>query len=170
MRRQTLTRYNDILRPLNEEPLQTYLGTKCHQLGLLSWILSQTGPANVIVTTFSTSDDFLCGFIRLREDGFIRHSTLLADFKASKKTLKIGNLMLSAFDDVRFGENHSKLMLVDNGTMKVAVITSQNQTYGGRNESTFITTSLKVYFNLYEQLMDIITNKSTPYKVWKTLK
>ena len=162
----TLKRYFNLFKPLAEEPTQTYLGTECHQVGLLSWILDQLGPSEVIVTTFSTSDDFLSAFIRLRNDGMITSATLIADFKASRKTLTLGTLMKNAFTCVRFAENHSKLILVSNGKERVTVITSQNQTYGGRIESTLITTELKVYFNLYEQLQDIIDRKSATYQEW----
>ena len=41
------------LKPLSNTPLQVYLGTGIHTLGLLGWILKQVGRADVYVTTFS---------------------------------------------------------------------------------------------------------------------
>jgi len=58
---------NRLLRPLERCSLQSYLGTGLHTLGLLSWIIGQTGPADVYVTTFSTSDAFLRGFLNLKK-------------------------------------------------------------------------------------------------------
>lgn len=162
----TLPRYNRLLKPLAQEPTQVYLGTEVHLVGLLSWILDQTGPAEVFVTTFSTSDDFLCGFKRLRDDGLITHSVLLADFKASNKTRQLGALMRSAFDEVFFSENHSKLMLVSGGGITVTVVTSQNQTYGGRVECTLISSDYTMWFKLKCCLNGIIENKSVAYKEW----
>ncbi|MBQ0072872.1 MAG: C4-dicarboxylate ABC transporter [Prevotella sp.] len=162
----TLPRYNRLLKPLAQEPTQVYLGTEVHLVGLLSWILDQTGPAEVFVTTFSTSDDFLCGFKRLRDDGLISHSVLLADFKASNKTIQLGALMRSAFDEVFFSENHSKLMLVKGGGLTVTVVTSQNQTYGGRVECTMISSDCATWLKLHDCLKAIIDNKSVTYKEW----
>lgn len=162
----TLPRYNRLLKPLAQEPTQVYLGTEVHLLGLLSWILDQTGPAEVFVTTFSTSDDFLCGFKRLRDDGLIDHSVLLADFKASNKTRQLGALMRNAFDEVFFSENHSKLMLVKGGGLTVTVVTSQNQTYGGRVECTMISSDCATWLKLRDCLKSIIDNKSVSYKEW----
>lgn len=52
-----------ILQPLSRCATQTYLGTGIHTLGLLAWILQQTGCADVYVSTFSTSEAFLNGFL-----------------------------------------------------------------------------------------------------------
>ena len=137
--------------------------------GLLGWILEQTGPARVIVTTFSTSDDFLCSFIRLKKQGLITFSTLLTDFRASKKTHQLGSFMRHAFDIVRFGENHSKLMLVSTPTMQVTVLTSQNQTYGSRYESTMVTTDAEI-FDYFEDELGEVLRKSVSYERWNSQK
>lgn len=76
------------LKPLNSAALQCYLGTGIHTLGLLGWILEQTGRADVYVSTFSTSEEFLNGFLNLRKKGLIRRAVMVADLKASKKNSK----------------------------------------------------------------------------------
>ena len=129
-----------VLKPLQRNSSQTFLGQGLHTLGLLGWILEQTGAADVAVTTFSTSDAFLCGMLNLRKRGLIHHATLVADIKASQKTLKLSRLMTEAFDEVKLTLNHSKMVLVANDAWLVSVITSQNQTYGDRAECTFVTT------------------------------
>ena len=86
------------LKPLQQNSSQVFLGQGLHTLGLLGWILEQTGLAQVAVTTFSTSDAFLCGVLNLRNRGLIQHSTLVADVKASAKTLKLRRLMTEAFE------------------------------------------------------------------------
>jgi hypothetical protein len=143
------------LRPLNEQPYQVYLGMGVHTLGLLAWILEQTGPAKVLVTTFSTSDEFLSGFLNLRKKGLIIGASLLADLKASKKTVKLEELMSQCFEKVYLGNNHSKLLLVMNDKWQVSVISSQNNTYGGRNECTFITTDEDIHTKLCGKLYNI---------------
>ena len=153
------------LKPLQQNSSQVFLGQGLHTLGLLGWILEQTGLAQVAVTTFSTSDAFLCGVLNLRNRGLIQHSTLVADVKASAKTLKLSRLMTEAFDEVKLTLNHSKIMLVANDEWLVTVITSQNQTYGDRAECTFLTTDRDVYLNVDNMvfvLLDDTTTMSLP--------
>lgn len=151
---------NDLLKPLSSSPLQSYLGKGLHTLGLLGWILEQTGRADVYVSTFSTSDAFLRGFYNLRKKGLIGHSVLLADLKASKKTVKLYREMQCCFDSVFLTMNHSKVVLVQNDSHLVSVISSQNQTYGDRAECTVITTNQEVFLQQYSGLKELIDNES----------
>jgi hypothetical protein len=149
-----------LLKPLNSNPIQYYLGTGLHTLGLLGWILGQTGRADVYVSTFSTSDAFLSGFLRLRKRGLINHSVLVADLKASKKTMQLYRLMQNSFDNVYLSMNHSKIVLVQNDKFTISVISSQNQTYGDRSECTMVTTSQDAFLSLYSGLSEMVNNKS----------
>ena len=67
---------NSILKPLAKCGLQSYLGKGVHTLGLLDWILRQTGRADIYVSTFSTSDAFLRGFYNLRRHHFPLNESL----------------------------------------------------------------------------------------------
>lgn len=151
---------NKLLKPLASCKLQSYLGKGLHTLGLLGWILQQTGRADVYVSTFSTSDAFLRGFFNLRKKNLIGHSVLLADLKASKKTVKLYREMQCCFDSVYLTMNHSKVVLVQNDKYLVTVISSQNQTYGDRAECTVITTDQEVFLQQYSGLKDLIDSES----------
>lgn len=144
-----------ILRPVRDVPIQAYFGQGLHTLGLLGWLLSQTGRADVWVSSYSTSEPFLNGFCLLRQKGMVRHSAILLDQRAARKTLRLERLLDTSFEHVFLGQNHSKLLLVRNGEMTVSVITSQNQTYGARAESTVISTDMQVFSVLMEQFIDI---------------
>ena len=135
-----------------------HLGTGLHTLGLLGWILQQTGRADVYVSTFSTSDAFLSGFLRLRRRNLIANATLVADLKAARKTVQLYRLMQSCFDHVYLAQNHSKIVLVKNDNYQVAVISSQNQTYGDRAECTMITTDTFAFYSLLDGLRSIVDN------------
>ena len=151
---------NSILRPLSKCPLQSYLGKGLHTLGLLDRILRQTGRADVYVSTFSTSDAFLRGFYNLRKKNLIAHSVLLADLKASKKTVKLYREMQACFDSVYLSMNHSKVVLVQNDSHLVTVVSSQNQTYGDRAECTIVTTSQEVFLQQYSGFKDLVDQNS----------
>lgn len=150
-----------VLKPLQQSSSQVFLGQGLYTLGLLGWLLEQTGAAHVAVTTFSTSDAFLCGVVNLRKRGLIHSSVLVADVKASRKTLKLTRLMSEAFDEVKLSLNHSKMILVANHEWLVSVITSQNQTYGDRAECTYITTDRDVYHHLNNMLNDLLDDSTT---------
>lgn len=151
---------NKLLKPLSSCPLQSYLGKGLHTLGLLDWILKQTGRADVYVSTFSTSDAFLRGFYNLRKKGMIGRSVLLADLKASKKTVKLYREMQCCFDAVYLAMNHSKVVLVQNDSHLVTVISSQNQTYGDRAECTVITSDQEVFLQQFSGYKDLVDDNS----------
>lgn len=151
---------NRILQPLSKCSLQSYLGRGVHTLGLLDWILRQTGRADVYVSTFSTSDAFLRGFFNLKKKGLIGHSVLLADLKASKKTVKLYREMQCCFDSVYLAMNHSKVVLVQNERHLVTVISSQNQTYGDRAECTVITSSQELFLQQYSGFKELVDENS----------
>ncbi len=153
-------RVDRILQPLAKCSLQSYLGKGIHTLGLLDWILKQTGRADVFVSTFSTSDAFLRGYYNLKKKGLIAHSVLLADLKASRKTVKLYREMQSCFDEVFLSMNHSKVVLVQNDSHLVTVISSQNQTYGDRAECTIVTTDQEIFLQQYSGLKDMIDDNS----------
>lgn len=148
---------SDILKPLASCSEQCYVGVGLHTLGLLGWILGQTGRAEVFVSTFSTSEAFLNGIVNLRQKKLIDRATLVVDIKASQKTIHLNKLMNSAFERVRLTLNHSKILLVYTPSVKVTVVTSQNQTYGDRAECTLISTSNELYLEVlkgYRKLID----------------
>ena len=153
-------RVQTILQPLNKQSFQCYLGTGLHTLGLLGWILEQTGRADVYVSTFSTSDAFLSGFYRLKKRGMIGNSVLVADLKASNKTMKLYRLMQKCFDTVYLSMNHSKIVLVQNDKYTISVTTSQNQTYGDRAECTMVTTDQRIFLDLFTGLQNIVNHDS----------
>lgn len=101
----------DILKPIDEVKTQAYFGRHLHTLGLIKWILSQIGPADVWVSSYSTSEEFLRGFRLMRDSGSISSAKMLLDVKASTKTVHLWRLMSACFDDVYLGENHSKVTL-----------------------------------------------------------
>lgn len=151
---------SSFLRPLATHPLQSHLGRGLHTLGLLGWILEQTGPADVYVSTFSTSDAFLRGFYNLKKKDLVLKSVLLADLKASKKTYRLYKEMQQNFDAVYLSQNHSKVVLVQNDEWTVTVISSQNQTYGDRAECTLVTTNQEIFYQQYSGFSELVDNNS----------
>ncbi len=146
---------NSFLRPVQDTSIQAYFGQGLHTLSLLRWLLPQTGSADVFLSSYSTSEPFLNGFHILKRKRLVRKSMILLDQRAARKTIQLERLLSEAFDNVFLGQNHSKILLIRNSNFSVSVVTSQNQTYGGRAESTIITTDKAVFDVLMAQFVSI---------------
>lgn len=156
----TKVKVSDLLKPIDEVKTQAYFGRHLHTLGLIKWILQQIGPSNVWVSSYSTSEEFLRGFRLMRASGSILSAKMLLDVKASKKTVQLWHMMSQCFDEVFLGENHSKVTLFCNDHHFVSVVTSQNQTYGSRDESTIITSEPQVFNDLLSGYDNRCNNQS----------
>ena len=151
---------NRLLKPISDMPLQAYLDNRLQLFDVLEFILLQTGPAKVYVSTFSTSEEFLRRLFSLRKRELILHAVLMADLKAAKKTVNLSTFMGVVFDDVYLTENHSKVLLIENDKWMVTVVTSQNQTRGNRTECAIVTTQPDIFLTLRDQFSDIINTCS----------
>ena len=139
-----------------EVPVQVIL-TDTFQLGyVLDRLLAFTGAADITVSTYSTGEEFLRKLIALRAKGLIKRARLYTDFKAAEKTARINTMLRSAYDEVRFCPNHSKVMVIE-GDFPVVVITSQNQTRGNRMENYAVLHSREMADYCIQQLNNLKT-------------
>ena len=150
------TPIHSLLHTLSHHQTQLHLGKGLHTLGLLRWVLCQTGAARVLLTTFSTSEEFLCGFYRLRRDGLVTDATLVADVKAARKTVHLDRLVENCFERTFLIPNHSKVLLISNDSWNITVLTSQNQTYGDRIEQTLVSTDENLFRQSSRQVKTIL--------------
>ena len=117
-----------------ERQAQVILTDAC-QLGyVLESLLAFTGAADITVSTYSTGEEFLRKLLALRRKGLVRSAYLFTDFKAAEKTARVNPILRAAYDEVRFCQNHSKVMVIG-GKFRVVVLSSQNQTRGNRLEN-----------------------------------
>lgn len=129
---------------------------------VLEWILTQVGAAEVWLTSFSVSEEFLRRLFFICKAGKVRRIHLILDHKATNKTLKLWLFLSQVIELTYLADNHSKILLVkgDNG-QAVSVVTSQNLTRGNRAEAAFIST-YPLFDSLHSQIQDIIYNHSVP--------
>lgn len=149
-----------MIKRLSEAPLQAYLDNRFQLFDIIRRILQEIGSAQIYISTFSTSEEFLRHIFRLRQKGLISRAVMLTDLKASRKTVNLYAFITNVFDDVYLTENHSKVILLANEKWHVSICTSQNQTRGNRTESGIITTDRTVYDTLFSRFSDIINNKA----------
>ena len=136
------------LEPLEHRALQPYFSNRIQLAEVMEWVLSQIGPADIIISTFSTSEEFLRRLARLKYRGDVRNCSLFRDLRAARKTAVLYHFIKSVFDGVFLCENHSKVVLMQNDIHQVAIITSQNQTRGDRYEAGVITSDSHTFYNL----------------------
>ncbi len=153
----------ELLRPLTETPIQGVLTDRLQVADVLRWILEQTGAAEVRMTSFSISEEFLRRIYLMKREGLIRSLEILLDLKATHKTLVLWPFIRQVVERCHLGHNHSKLLLIENGGWKVAAMMSQNLTRGNRHESYTITTDGAVYGALAGQLEELIRTDTVPF-------
>ncbi len=151
---------DSIIRPLSDVPLQAYLDNRVQLFDIIEKIVSETGPAEIYISTFSTSEEFLRRICRLKQKGWLTKATMLADLKASRKTVNLYTFISNVFDEVYLSENHSKVILIKNTKWMVSICTSQNQTRGDRTESGMITTDPRIFLDLHTQFAHIVNTKA----------
>lgn len=151
---------DQIIKPLSKYPLQAYLDNRIQLFDVIDKILSETGSAEIYISTFSTSEEFLRRIYKLKDQGRITKATMLIDLKASRKTVNLYTFISSVFDDVYLAENHSKVILIKIEKWQVSICTSQNQTRGNRTESGMISTDPCIFLDLQQRFADIINTNS----------
>lgn len=134
------------LKPLGICPVQPYISKDIQLADLIEWIVNQIGRADIVISTFSTSEEFLRRMHHLKKEGKVLHCELICDLRAARKTITLKHFMQSSFDRVYLSQNHSKVVLLSSGDNQVAIVTSQNQTRGDRYEAGIITSD-KFTFN-----------------------
>lgn len=138
----------DNLMPLEKCGVQPYFSNSMQLADVIDWVLDQIGPAHMLISTFSTSEEFLRRLFRLKNKGRILTCDMFCDLRAARKTVSLYHFIKSVFDRVYLCENHSKVVLLHNDCYSIAVVTSQNQTRGNRFEAGIITSDPHSFYNL----------------------
>ncbi len=146
------------MQPLSPEYIGAYLDNGIQLYDIIEWILKYSGPANVVVLTFSLSEEFIRKVYQLKQSGQIKDITVILDFKAIQKTEKLIRLAGNVFDRLIYAKTHAKIVLVNGDPIRVCVSGSQNATRGNREESGIITTNLVTYEKFKSQIERIQKN------------
>ena len=152
-----LERVKQLIKPLACAPVQAYFSSEFQLYHLLEFILEQTGAANVILTTFSVSEEFVRKLSQMKTDGLINSLVVVADHRTAVKALRLTLFTNNIAEQLMLGNNHAKVLLIENRSWKVSVVTSQNQTRGNRIECGMICT----HQDIYDSLLISIANEQT---------
>ena len=115
-----------------------------NMMRLIFWILEQTGPAEIIISTYSISPKTLQGIINRREKGIIKDIRFIIDNRVRSLSPKPFALLATNFK-YRCTSIHAKVACIWNESWKISVVSSQNATDNPKIERGTIYTSPEVF-------------------------
>lgn len=116
-------------------------------------ILQQVGEADIFISSFTISEEFIRKLYKLKQEGIIKSLKLLIDLRSAKKAVNLSYFLSKVADEIYLANNHSKIMLIKTEQYHVSIVTSQNQTRGNRYEAGMICTNKDVY-DFYQNQID----------------
>ena len=128
---------------------------------LISYVLKQTGPANLFLTTYSISDDSI-NTLRLKtKQGSLLSVRFIIDNRVRSMSPKNFDYLTGAFPGLyRCRALHAKVVLIWNDEWHITLIGSQNATKNPKLECGVIHTSEEV-FKFHKNILDYEFDKGT---------
>lgn len=110
---------------------------------MVAYLAWRTGPCTMYLTSYGVSAEPLAQVFEMCRDGRIKKLRLFLDSRVPRECPEAHQLCLSPPDNaiVRFGKNHSKLVVMANGSRALMMQTSANLTNNPRLESYIISTN-----------------------------
>ena len=113
---------------------------------LVLYILQQTGPAHVFLSTYSIATESISTLIRKKEEGLITDIRFLIDNRVRSISPKPFDYLITSFPDAyRCCALHAKVALIWNERYKISVVGSQNATHNPKLERGIIHTDPTVW-------------------------
>lgn len=129
---------------------------------LVLYLLKQTGPAHVFLSSYSIAEDSLAALRRREEKGELLSIRFLIDNRVRTISPKPFAYLATAFEGkYRCCALHAKVALLWNSAWHIAVITSMNATHNPKLERGIIYTSKEVFDFDLKTLSDEFDNGTT---------
>jgi hypothetical protein len=120
-------------------------------IDLIRRILDQTGPADVVISTWTSAGADIAEAFDLLDDGRIRSIRFLVDHFFQRRKPQFCGQIRKLFGDesIRVTRNHAKLVVITNDEWKISVLTSMNLNTNPRLEYALVRESPELAdFNL----------------------
>ena len=164
---------NDIVVPLLKHP--SALGDICmgqdkhfysngsfNLVQLVLYLLKQTGPAHVFVSSYSISEDSLATLKRLQDRREILGISFLIDNRVRTISPKPFDYLVTAFPGrYRCCALHAKVALIWNNKWHLSVVGSQNATHNPKLERGIVHTSREIFNFDFNTLTDEFNRGTT---------
>lgn len=113
---------------------------------LMLYVLKQTGPAHVFLSTYSIAEDSISTLRRYVDDGTILSIHFLIDNRVRSISPKPFAHLIASFPDAyRCTSLHAKVALISNDDWHVSIVGSQNATHNPKLERGIIHTSEDIW-------------------------
>lgn len=124
---------------------------------LMLYLLEITGPAKVLLSTFSISEAAIRSINLAIEKGFITEIHCLFDHTIRKHKLGLLFFASNIVSDIAITSNHSKLILIENDEWNISVVGSANMTPNPRKEAGVIFTTASTFDFYHSHLVKSIS-------------
>ncbi len=113
---------------------------------VIAWALEHTGPAEVIVSTWTAAKADIENAYKLLDNGNIRNMRWLVDFSFPRRQPAYCEALRNRFGDgaIRLSKNHAKFVLVENDAFSVIIRTSMNMNENPRFEYLEVSESVEM--------------------------
>lgn len=130
-----------------------------NMMKLIFWVLEQTGPADILISTYSISPKTLQGVMNRREKGLIRNIRFIVDNRVRSLSPKPFDLLVASFD-YRCTSIHAKVACIWNEKWNITIVSSQNCTDNPKMERGVIYTGSDV-FNFDKKVLEDAFDRGT---------
>lgn len=122
---------------------------------LVMYLLRQTGPAHLFISSYSIAEDSLASIKRYLEQGRILSIAFLIDNRVRTISPRPFDYLVRSFPDkYRCCALHAKVALIWNDVWHLSVVGSQNATHNPKLERGIIHTSRDIFDFDYKILQD----------------
>lgn len=111
---------------------------------LLSYLLQQTGPARVYITTWTITEDPVAKLFLMKEQGLIQELHCILDYRIKDRKPKPFQFLEQTADRILLTKCHAKVTVIENETWQVAIIGSANYSKNPRIEAGIICTDKQI--------------------------
>lgn len=129
------------------------------QYELLNYILTQTGPADIYISTWKINMDAATNLFGLCKNGLVTKLWLILEKRIPVTSPDALELIKMHADRIRITDNHSKVMCIINDNWAVTVYGSANMTTNPRIECGVLFTMREVANFTREWMEDVINEQ-----------
>ena len=131
---------------------------------VLPSLLSEIGPADIRIATFSISEDSLRPLFFLADEKKITGLTLLLETTVKRHKLDLLLFASNITPRIRIDSCHAKVLLVENDKYQFGIAGSANLNQNHRWENGFYFTSGK-HFNYFSEMFEQAYNQAISYEI-----
>lgn len=131
-------------RIVTGETIHFYSRANFNLVRLILYVLEQTGPAHLMMTSYSFSQKSIESLLNRKSKGQLLSVRLLVDNRVKVMSPKPFQMLSNSFD-YKCISVHAKVALIYNDDFKISIVTSQNATDNPKLERGTIYTDTEVF-------------------------